>query len=370
MAAALFLWEGPKVKIVKWVGLLLLLILAGLSGIGYYVFEQLKPAEASSEEIVFTIPEGASSGRIAMILEEEGLVRDGTILSYYFRYKGIGTEFQAGTYAMTPGISVQEMIRKLNAGETVREETLRFTLPEGFTVAQTIGLLAESLGFSREKLEQIAQTPSSFAEHPATGEATRAAGIPERSDYRFKLEGYLFPETYELSKDATEEDAFFRMIAELDRKLATLPEGWEARLAEREITFHELMTIASLVEREVVADTERALVAGVIYNRIEKGMPLQIDATVQYLFDEQKERLFEKDLQIESPYNTYLNAGLPPGPIASPGLESIRAALYPEASEYLFYVTKKDGSGEHLFAKTYEEHLRNIRKSNETAAGT
>jgi len=133
------------------------------------------------------------------------------------------------------------------------------------------------------------------------------------------------------------------------------------------MTFHDLLTIASLVEREVVVDEERALVAGVIYNRLEDGMKLQIDATVQYSLDKPKQRLYEKDLLIDSPYNTYEVEGLPPGPIASPSLESIKAALYPEKSEYFFYVTKKDGSQTHLFAKTYKEHLRNIDKSNQSA---
>jgi UPF0755 protein len=138
-------------------------------------------------------------------------------------------------------------------------------------------------------------------------------------------------------------------------------------LEEKKMTLHELLTIASLVEREVVIDEERALVAGVIYNRIEDGMMLQIDATVQYSLDKPKERLYEKDLLIDSPYNTYKVEGLPPGPIASPSIASITAALYPEESDYLFYVTKKDGSQSHLFAKTYEEHLKNIEKSKQAA---
>ncbi|MNI76190.1 putative aminodeoxychorismate lyase [compost metagenome] len=128
------------------------------------------------------------------------------------------------------------------------------------------------------------------------------------------------------------------------------------------------MTVASLVEREVVADNERALVAGVIYNRLAEGMKLEIDATVQYLLGKPKERLMNSDLRsVDSPYNTYLYEGLPPGPIAAPSLKSIEAALEPESSEYLFYVTKKDGSGEHLFAKTYNEHLKNIKKSKAAA---
>lgn len=350
-------------KFIKTVLLLAVLAVAAVAVAGYYALEQLKPAPAAAE-VVFTIEEGSNSAEIADLLEQQGLIRNASIFSYYLKYKKLGTGFQAGTYAMTPGLDIQEIIRRLNAGETVREETIRVTIPEGFTMRQTIAALVQA-GFDEEKLLGYAKDPASLFEADSSGAAAlRASRIPENEAYRFALEGYLFPETYELPLSVDESQALRRMALELDRKLATLPEGWEARLEELGVTFHELMTIASLVEREVVVDAERPLVAGVIYNRLAIKMPLQIDATVQYLFDEQKERLFEKDLQIESPYNTYLNGGLPPGPIASPGLASIEAALYPESSDYLFYVTKKDGTGEHYFGKTYEEHLRNIRKSN------
>jgi UPF0755 protein len=129
------------------------------------------------------------------------------------------------------------------------------------------------------------------------------------------------------------------------------------------LTLHQLLTIASLIEREAVLDEERPLIASVIYNRLKIGQPLQIDATIQYLFATPKERLFEKDLQIESPFNTYLHTGLPPGPISDSSFASIKAALYPETSDYFYYVTKKDGSHSHLFAKTFAEHQKNIEKS-------
>jgi len=355
----------------KWVKALLLLCLAGVAaaaGLGYYAMEQLKPAEASEEEIVFTIPPGTSSAGIARILEENGIIRDALIFSYYLKFKDIGTGFQAGTYAMSPGISIQDIIQRLNAGDTVKEETIRVTVPEGYTAEQIMGLLV-SAGFSEEELLDILNDPARFQSVPAgadEAEGTLLAGsIPPNEAYIIALEGYLFPETYEFPKDESAYGAVLRMVRELERKLDQLPEGWEKQLEANGVTFHEMMTIASLVEREVVADHERALVAGVIYNRIRSGMPLQIDATVQYALEEPKARLFEKDLQIDSPYNTYKIEGLPPGPIASPGLASIEAALYPEPSEYLYYVTKKDGTGEHYFGKTYNEHLQNIRKSND-----
>jgi len=354
------MWKALKLLL-----LLVVVAIGAAAGVGYYAMEQLKPA-AASQEVVFTIPEGTSSAEIANILEEQGLIKNALIFSLYLKYKNIGTGFQAGTYAMTPGTDIQEIIARLNAGDTVAEETIRVTIPEGFTVRQAVAALVEA-GFSEESLLEVANDPGVFAAVSSGDGPMRAGQIPKSESYRFPLEGYLFPETYEFPKDVTSFEALRRIAAELDRKLATLPEGWEAQLEKNGVTFHEMMTIASLVEREVVADPERALVAGVIYNRLAADMPLQIDATVQYLFDEQKERLLEKDLRIESPYNTYLNAGLPPGPIASPGLASIEAALYPEPSDFLFYVTKKDGTGEHYFGKTYQEHLENIKKSNKNS---
>lgn len=349
-------------KVLKIAMIAIVVAAAAAAGSVYYIMQQLKPVQPAGSPVIVEIPEGKTSAQITELLEEAGVVRSGTVFAYYLKYKGLGSKFQAGTYEMTPGMTLVEIINKLSSGETVKAEVIRFTVPEGFTAAQIIDLLSVQLGFSREELSRIVSSRLA-AEEAKTNNVVWPAVIPEHPNYKYALEGYLFPETYELPKDSTAQDVVWRMLRELDNKVKQLPEGWEEQLKARGLSFHELLTIASLIEREVSVDKERKLVAGVIDNRLKKQMPLQLDATVQYLFDEQKERLFEKDLQIECPYNTYLNTGLPPGPIASPGLKSIEAALYPEASDFLFYVTKKDGSGEHLFAETYKEHLQNIEKS-------
>lgn len=337
--------------------LLLLLFLAGIAGgLGAYVARGLQPTAATGEEIRVEIQSGMSSAAIAELLEEEGLIHSAFIFKYYLRYKGEGQRFQAGEYSMTPGMSLDEMIAKLNAGDTVKAEVHRFTVPEGWTVEQVADSLAANGIVDKERFLNLVQNPALFSD-------TRAGGIPPNEGLKHALEGYLFPETYELPKESSEQDIIERMLNLLEQRLALLPEDWEQRLDELGLTFHEMMTIASLIEREVVVDTERALVAGVIYNRIDKNMPLQIDATVQYALEQPKERLLYVDLEVESPYNTYKHSGLPPGPIASPGIESIRAALYPEETTYLFYVTKKDGTREHYFAETFAEHKRNIAES-------
>ncbi|MNI40904.1 putative aminodeoxychorismate lyase [compost metagenome] len=220
--------------------------------------------------------------------------------------------------------------------------------------------LAEEGFVDKDKFLALAKT--------ATGiDSELLKEIPENDQFIYRLEGYLFPETYELKKGSNEQDIVNRMITETANRLNGIPD-LHKKLEQRGLNLNELMTIASLVEREVVVDSERSVVAGVINNRISKGMKLEIDATVQYLLGKPKERLLNSDLRsVDSPYNSYLYEGLPPGPIAAPSLKSIEAALEPKSSDYFFYVTKKDGSGEHLFAQTYAEHLQNIKKSKATA---
>lgn len=343
------------------VGLFLLIIIGIASGIGVYIANALQPVTASEQEVRVSIPQGAGSVQIARELETKGLIKNSSIFTYYLKVKKQGSRLQAGEYDMKPGLTFDEMIEKLNKGETVKEEVIRITIPEGYTVDQIASKLSEQTPWDKDVFLKLADAPVGLTED------TAANDIPDNKNLKHRLEGYLFPETYEFKKGSTEQEFIERTLEQLDKKLATLPPDWKDKLKERGLSVHQMLTIASLIEREVVQDEERALVSGVIQNRLKKNMPLQIDATVQYLFDKSKERLLEKDLQIQSPYNTYLNTGLPPGPIASPSLASMKAAIYPQETKYLFYVTKKDGTKGHLFAETFEEHKKNIAESKKTA---
>ncbi|RAU96404.1 endolytic transglycosylase MltG [Paenibacillus sp. YN15] len=333
--------------------LLILLLLGAMAagGVGYYVYRSLLPMEAG-EPVEVSIPSGTGSAAIAKLLEEQGIIKNGLIFSAYLKVKHEGDRFQAGNYQLAPGMTLAEITDKLNRGDVIKEEMIRFTIPEGYTVLQIAEKLAADGIVNKDSFLALANDSGKWTYPWITS-------IPSNAQLRYRLEGYLFPETYEMKKESTEQAILERMLAEWDKKQKSLPQGWEAQMDKLGLDLHGILTVASLVEREVAVDEERPLVAGVIYNRLKQKMPLQIDATVQYLFDKQKERLFEKDLQTQSPYNTYLNPGLPPGPIASPGLLSIKAALFPEETKYLFYVTKKDGSGGHLFAETFEEHKKN-----------
>ncbi len=184
----------------------------------------------------------------------------------------------------------------------------------------------------------------------------------------YRLEGYLFPSTYEIRKGASPEEIIDIMLKEFDKRLQR--DGVKNKLKEQNLTVDKWVTIASIVEREGQVNEELPRISGVIHNRLEIGMPLQVDATIQYLRGEQKARLMYKDLEVDSPYNTYKVKGLPPGPISSPGEAALNAVLEPEDHEYLYYVTRKDGTKLHYFSKTYKEHLALKSKSEKNQTQT
>lgn len=344
-------------KVWRWILSIILLFVIGVGALAGWAYYGMQPVAHSDQAVQIEIKAGTGSSTIADQLQQKGLIKSSLLFKGFLKVKSQGNNFQAGVYEFKPGISYQDIITKLNAGDVVKTEMVRFTIPEGYTVSQIAEKLAGEGIVDQKKFVEIAKTGKGL-----TGNLLQR--IPNSSNLMYTLEGYLFPETYEMKKGSTEQEIIERMLGETQKRLDSISD-LDAKLKQQNLTFNEMMTLASLIEREVVVDAERNKVAGVIYNRLAKGdMKLEIDATVQYLLGKPKERLYNSDLRRQdSPYNTYLYAGLPPGPIAAPSMKSIEAALAPESSDYLFYVTKKDGSGEHLFAKTYKEHLNNIKKS-------
>ncbi|WP_425464261.1 endolytic transglycosylase MltG [Paenibacillus zeisoli] len=336
-----------------------IVILIILGGAAVYTYNQMQPVSSSSASVKVEIKSGAGTAKIADLLKQEGLIKNSLMFKAYLKMKSEGAKFQAGIYELSPGMTYDQIIGKLNSGDVVKADMVHFTIPEGYTLKQMADKLSQEGIVNKDQFLKLAKNPSGI-EVPVLRE------FPASDKQIYRLEGLLFPETYELKKGSSEADIITRMLEELQAKLDSIPD-WKVKLEKRKLTLPELLTVASLVEREVVVDPERKKVASVIYNRLDKGMKLEIDATVQYLLGKPKERLLNSDLRKkDSPYNTYLYNGLPPGPIASPSVKSIEAALEPENTDYLFYVTKKDGSQEHLFAKTYAEHLKNIQKSKST----
>lgn len=327
-------------------------ILLGLGGAAYYVYQGLQPVAGEAVEKRVEIPAGSSVKQIGRILHENGLIRNPDLFTYYVKYKGTGSRLQAGAYQFQTGQSIDELVLAMADGNTVVDAS-RFTIPEGWNVEQIADHLAEKGLVDKAKfLAEVNQ--GSFPEYPFV------ASIPVKEGRKYRLEGYLFPETYEIKKGATEREIIAKMLAQFQKEWK--PE-WDEQLKKLNMTMDEAVTLASIVEREVVVDKERPVVAGVYYNRMREGWLLQADATVQFVLGKQRDRITYDDLKVESPYNTYLYPGLPPGPIANAGRESLAAVAYPEQHDYFFYVTKKDGTSEHYFSRTLQEHEANDRKS-------
>ncbi|HAP32750.1 MAG TPA: endolytic transglycosylase MltG [Firmicutes bacterium] len=297
----------------------------------------------AKKEIV--IPLNYSAADIAVLLEEEGIIKSALLFQLYARYHGYDQHLQAGRYMLNPAMGLADILEELKQG-VVFKETRRFTIPEGFTMEQiaarldAAGLAAADL-FKEASRQYYNDNFAFLDEIPA--------GVYHR------LEGYLFPDTYEVFPESNADDIITIM---LQRFAGVFNERYRSRAAELGLTIHEAITLASLIEREGRVREEKPLIAAVFHNRLKQNMLLQSCATVQYALGEIRAFLTYADLEIDSPYNTYLYPGLPPGPIASPSLYALRAALYPAPEDYLYFVSREDGSGAHYFSTTLQEHNR------------
>jgi UPF0755 protein len=296
----------------------------------------------NSETERVNLPPGASFSAVTDSLVAHRVVGNRLGFKLLGRVRGVDRAIQAGIYEFAPGLSAWAVLDILAGGKAAAQ---RLTVPEGLTIDEVATLASERLQLSRDSL--LAATRDGAA-------ATAILGFPVRS-----FEGFLRPETYTLPL-AIGPVELVRVMAE--GFVGDWKPEWDARLGELGMTKLELVTFASIVEGEARADEERETIAGVYHNRLRIGMALQADPTVQYAIalktGKRKPRLFQKDYQFPSPYNTYLNPGLPPGPVNSPGRRSIEASLFPAKVPYLYFVAGPDGR--HVFSRTYAEHLRAI----------
>ncbi|MGC9400489.1 MAG: endolytic transglycosylase MltG [Anaerolineae bacterium] len=315
-----------------------------------------QPAGTDETPITFVIEPGQSVETIANQLKGQGLINDAELFRRYVQYKGLDAGIQAGTYTLRQTMTIPEIARTLQAARAQEQEVV---LPEGKRMEELASLIAEQTNIAPDAFLKLAQT--GWRETDLTTKYDFLAGIPLTAT----LEGYLFPDTYRLPAEATPYDLVDRMLANFERKVT--PEIREAFEAHG-LTLHEGLTLASIVEREAVIPAERAIIAGVYHNRLRDGWTLSACPTVQYALGYQpeegdwwKSELYFKDLEIDSPYNTYRNLGLPPAPIANPGLDAIQAAANPAETDYYFFMVDcNKGDGSHLFAKTEAEHMANF----------
>ena len=290
------------------------------------------------------VPAGASFGAVTDSLAAHGVVGNRFWFELLARLRRADRSVRAGVYEFEPGLSAWEVLDILASGSEV---TTRFTVPEGLTIPEVAALAQQRLGIPADSVVAAAQDSAA---------ASATLGIPVRS-----YEGFLRPETYSL-RHGTGAAELVRVMAQ--GFLSAWKPEWDARLDTLGWSRKEVVTFASIVEGEARADDERETIAGVYHNRLRIGMALQADPTVQYAIflatGKRKPRLFTKDYQFPSPYNTYLHPGLPPGPVNSPSLRSIEASLYPAKVPYLYFVAGPDGR--HVFSRTYGEHLRAIAR--------
>ncbi|OPJ56970.1 endolytic transglycosylase MltG [Alkalithermobacter paradoxus] len=313
-----------------------------------YFYNQVGPYDKNSgDEILVEIPKGSSLYKISDILFENNLIKSKLFFINLSKITNMDRNIQAGTYKIPQYFSNKDILKLLNSGDVYRD-FVTVTIPEGFELVQIAQRLSEQGLVNREKFIELANNVEIF-----------------RKEFEFlneediiSLEGYLFPDTYFIDKSYSEK-TIIRIM--LNRFKEIYSDEYKARQKELGLSLNELITMSSIIEREAQVKNERVLISAVFHNRINIDMPLQSCATVQYVIGERKPVLSYNDIQIDSPYNTYKNKGLPPGPIASPGEAAIKAALYPADVNYLYFVAKKDGS--HSFATNYSDHLKNRREN-------
>ncbi len=291
----------------------------------YYQLET--PLSKNTEEKIFTVEQGQGLEKIAENLKKQRLINSKSVFVFYAWLKGETRNLQAGKYSLSPSMAIPEIIEKIINGEVIKD-WVKITIPEGWTNRQieerllSSGMIAENEKLSRE------------------------------------LEGYLFPDTYYFEKEASIEEIIKKMRDNFDKKVT---EDLKIEIKRREKNLYDILIMASLLEREVKSDEDMAVVSGVFWKRLENNYPLQSCATIAYILEIDKWRYSVEETRIESPYNTYLNIGLPPTPINNPGLSAIRAAIYPKDTDYNFFLTDPE-TGTTIFSKTLEEHNANKRK--------
>ncbi|TYP51608.1 UPF0755 protein [Thermosediminibacter litoriperuensis] len=343
------LWQNFKdsrlnQKLNRWKKILLLvpLFLAIFYGALWYrtMLTPVKPGEKGS--VSFDVEKGMTAKAVARNLENRGLIRNSLAFYIYVKVNGLDTKFKSGIYELSPAMSLQDIVRKLVKGEVAFEKV---TIPEGITIEKIAEIFEARKLTTKEEFLKSA-VPSNF-----------------RDKYPFlkilppgaTLEGFLYPDTYYLAKNSP---ASYYVDSMLKRFYDVYFNSDEFLKREKDLglSTYQVITLASIIEKEAKLNTEKPIIAAVFLNRLKKGIPLQSCATVEYALKEHKEVLTLEDLKIQSPYNTYINAGLPPGPISAPGIDSIKAALNPAPVDYLYFVANGDGT--HTFSRTYEEHLK------------
>lgn len=310
----------------------------GTGGLFYY--QSTHSAGDDTQPVIVNIPPGATLRQISTDLKDRNLIRSASAFRLLANIRKKQTQIQIGEYELNQAMLPMEILMTLTSGKTVLHPV---TIPEGYRITEIAKLLTERNLANKEL----------FIKESRNMELINPLNIPSGS-----LEGYLFPETYHFSKYTSERKIVLTMLNTFKQRV--LNPDLLNQVRKSKLSLHEVITLASLIEKETGRDEERKHISSVFHNRLRKNMRLQTDPTVIYVIEEFDGNIRKKDLSIDSPYNTYRYKGLPPGPIASPGIKSVVAALNPIKTNHLYFVSRKDGS--HHFSSSLEEHNRAVQK--------
>ncbi|WP_439956935.1 endolytic transglycosylase MltG [Leptospira ryugenii] len=328
-------------KKLAFIAMLSILFLSSLAITAFYIIDERKGGAVGDGQNTYEliIEPGQPSSAIVKDLQTAGMIKSTVYFNYLIKFTRAGNKIKQGVYEINDGMSSRKILDLIVSGKV---KLVTFTVPEGYNNRQIADLLiTKKLVKSRDEFLAAASLKALLDKYKIPSNTT---------------EGYLFPETYSVPLNYPADRIVDMMIKRFLKKLETIPEAKGISPAD----LHAKVVLASIVEREAVRKEERPMMAGVFLTRIEKNINLESCATIQYLFDKPKKRLFETDLKIISPYNTYMNSGWPPGPISNPGLPALVAAFKPEKSDKLFFLLKPDGS--HHFSATFKEHLEAKKK--------
>ena len=323
-----------------------------LSGACFLLWQEIYFMRKSDsvETKIFSVVTGQGSRSIAINLEGAHLIKWGPLFRLYVFFEGIAGNLQAGVYELSPSMSIPEIAQKLASGNTIK---IKATIPEGFNIKDI-----------QETLSSDLQRTILFNLQVEVGDETKASSSPFASARVFKeefsflkdspenasLEGFLFPDTYFFELDESDKEICVKFLKNFEEKFAPI----QGKIPAMGKTIFETIVMASLLEKEVKTLEDKKLVSGILWKRLKVGMPLQVDATLNYITGKNNDGVSIADTKIDSPYNTYKYSGLPAGPIANPGLESMQASVYPESSGYWYYLSSAEGKT--IFSKTLAEH--------------
>ncbi|APB32205.1 aminodeoxychorismate lyase [Vagococcus teuberi] len=353
--------ENNMVK--KIVLIIVAVLIMTLSIAGFFAYQyftsSLKPLDSKNEKLIqVEIPQGSSSKQIGQILEKNKIIKSGLVFSYYVKMNN-KADFQAGYYQMSPSMTLEAITDSLQEGGTDEPVSLadaKITIPEGYSVDQIAELFSKETKLSKDDFLDVVKDEEFFNElvtkYPDLLESAKNA-----KDTRYRLEGYLYPATYYYYKDVPIKDMITQMVDKTNQVLAP----YYDQIKAKKMTVQEVLTLASLVEKEGVTPEDRRKIAQVFLNRLAIDMPIQSDISILYAMEEHKVHLSEKDTQIDSPYNLYINKGTGPGPFNNPSQQAIESVLNPEETDALYFLADVS-TGKVYYAKTYDEHLVNKKE--------